>query len=78
MFRSSAGSPPAAGRSSAGPQGRRDVGPLVGRVVGPSPDSDSDYAPWYFRKITTAFWPPNPNPLTITVSSFAGRAIPGT
>jgi len=30
------------------------------------------------RKIVTAFWPPNPNPLTATVSTFAFRATSGT
>ncbi len=30
------------------------------------------------RKIVTAFWPPNPKPLTATVSTFALRAVSGT
>ena len=30
------------------------------------------------RKIATAFWPPNPKPLTATVSTFASRATSGT
>jgi len=30
------------------------------------------------RKMVTAFWPPNPNPFTATVSTFAGRAVSGT
>jgi hypothetical protein len=30
------------------------------------------------RKIATAFWPPNPNPWTATVSTFALRAVSGT
>ena len=57
-----------------GGQGRTARRPAVSARRTPPPD----YAPWYFRKIATAFWPPNPNPLTITVSSFAGRPTPGT
>jgi acyl-CoA thioester hydrolase len=30
------------------------------------------------RKMVTAFWPPNPKPLTATVSTFALRAVSGT
>ena len=30
------------------------------------------------RKIVTAFWPPNPKPLTATVSTFVSRATSGT
>ena len=30
------------------------------------------------RKIVTAFWPPNPKPLTATVSTLASRAVSGT
>ena len=63
-------------------------------VVGPDatdrrPDGEPGVARWRVRrrqdvrprsdrKMATAFWPPNPKPLTATVSTFARRAVSGT
>ena len=69
------------GPAAAGPRRRRR--PPRGLRGPPAPrlSSGADAAGGYAskrRKIATAFWPPNPKPLTATVSTFAWRATSGT
>jgi len=64
------------GGRPAPPMGR--PAPPMGRPVPPRPAAPRGDYPLWRRKIATAFWPPKPNPLTITVSTFAFRAFRGT
>ncbi len=77
------GDEPAAGRGQrfgAGPVRLRDAAPhaAVGRVRRGHRVVRGPPAQVTARKIVTAFWPPNPKPLTATVSTFALRAVSGT